>query len=235
MNNKNIQSLDPTYSTSPYSKERPKHHLLYGILFLVCAAAIIVVCFGFTQKEAFADIDFSMVEKADSIQRHNEDTFLFEADYESFSYLLGMGGWSTDMTVNRDGSFSGYFHDNDLGVIGDEYPNGTVYVCNFHGRFNQVAQINSYTFELSLEELETDLIDVTQIKDGTMYISAEPYGLEKDKHYLLYTPDAPLDELPEALLFWWELRFADAENSNWLNTYALCCDDLCCCFLTNKQ
>ena len=139
------------------------------------------------------------------------------------------------MAVYKDGTFYGNFHDNDLGDIGNAYPNGTVYICNFNGKFNLVEQKNAYTFELVLDELKTDIADISWIKDGTLYITSEPYGLESGKHFLLYTPNAPLDELPENFLFWWNLRYSDVDKTNRLNTYALYCEELGCAFLSNRN
>ena len=35
-----------------------------------------------------------------------------------FEFCSGAGGWSTDFTIEKDGSFSGVYHDSDMGIPG---------------------------------------------------------------------------------------------------------------------
>ena len=73
-----------------------------------------------------------------------------------FSFLSGAGGWSTDLTLNRDGSFAGVFHDSEMGEMGDEYPNGTVYICAFSGVFTDIQQVSEYAYAMKLSEIRTE-------------------------------------------------------------------------------
>lgn len=43
-----------------------------------------------------------------------------------YGFASGSGGWDTTMTVASDGTFSGTYHDSDMGITGDDYPNGSV-------------------------------------------------------------------------------------------------------------
>ena len=45
-----------------------------------------------------------------------------------FLFTSGAGGWSTQLSLNRDGSFTGEFHDSEMGDRTEEYPNGSVYI-----------------------------------------------------------------------------------------------------------
>ena len=120
-----------------------------------------------------------------------------------FTFCSGAGAWSTELTLNRDGTFSGMHHDSDMGSTGEGYPNGTVYTCRFEGRFKVEGQIDEYTYSLRLVELATDEIpDTEQVKDGVRYIAAEPYGLESETDFLLYLPGTPYELLTEDFLFW---------------------------------
>lgn len=58
------------------------------------------------------------------------DDFPMDLEFSS-----GVGGWGTSLTLERDGTFSGQFHDSDMGAIGEDYPNGTVYLCHFPDGF----------------------------------------------------------------------------------------------------
>ena len=41
------------------------------------------------------------------------------------------------------------------GDSGDGYPNGTLYYCDFYGKFTQPEKINDYTYEMQLENIAT--------------------------------------------------------------------------------
>lgn len=52
-----------------------------------------------------------------------------------FVFSSGVGAWATSMTLEQDGAFSGEYYDADMGVCDEDYPNGTVYICDFRGGF----------------------------------------------------------------------------------------------------
>ena len=43
-------------------------------------------------------------------------------DGSTFYFLSGAGAWSTELVVSPDGSFTGYYHDTDMGDSGADYP-----------------------------------------------------------------------------------------------------------------
>ncbi len=153
-------------------------------------------------------------------ERLNE-SLPIEAESVEFIHLLGMGAWATNLTLSQDGSFRGHYHDTNMGDIGDGHPNGTEYTCDFSGRFQDVQQINDYTYRMLLDSMEADEPGRRWIEDGVLYITAEPVGMDGGKSFLLYTPDAPLDQLPEDLIFWRHLRYVDKEGTNRLGVFAL--------------
>ena len=63
------------------------------------------------------------------------DDFPMDLEFSS-----GVGGWGTSLTLERDGTFSGQFHDSDMGAIGEDYPNGTVYLCHFPDGFRTLKK-----------------------------------------------------------------------------------------------
>ena len=79
------------------------------------------------------------------------DDFPMDLEFSS-----GVGGWGTSLTLERDGTFSGQFHDSDMGVIGEDYPNGTVYLCHFSGRFSDIEKLDEYRYSMKLSELNCD-------------------------------------------------------------------------------
>lgn len=151
------------------------------------------------------------------------ETFWAEEDLEypmAFYFSSGAGGWGTELYLNEDGSFTGYYHDSELGSIGENYPNGTVYVCNFTGRFGAAERLDMYTYGLKLEELTWEKPTGEQwIEDGVLYIASAPYGLTDSEDFVIYLPNTPTYLLSEDQLFWWPGRFG--EELTTLNGYGL--------------
>ncbi|MBD5493811.1 MAG: hypothetical protein HDR12_05380, partial [Lachnospiraceae bacterium] len=116
-------------------------------------------------------------------------------------FSSGVGGWSTCLTLNQDGSFVGDYQDTDADVT---------YVCQFHGKFRNVKKLSDASWLLILEELELDTgHDVDESWDETYdnytihYISSDPYGFDDDTwatvkpgaQFILYSPEATGHEL----------------------------------------
>lgn len=128
------------------------------------------------------------------------------------------GGWSTTLTLSEDGSFTGAFSDSEMGERDEnEYPNGTVYVCNFSGQFKDIKKVNDYTYSMTLDSVKV-AEDDEKIEDGIRYKAGEPSGMDSGKEIYFYTPDAPVSELPEAFLSWWQ---ESTDGSATLDCYAI--------------
>jgi hypothetical protein len=69
------------------------------------------------------------------------------------TFSSGAGAWSTGLTLNSSGYFSGDYSDSDMGDIAEDHPNGVCYVCNFDGLF-QITGTNTYAVELKLRALK---------------------------------------------------------------------------------
>lgn len=125
-------------------------------------------------------------------------------------FLSGAGAWSTDLVLYPDGTFTGNFHDSNMGETGAGYPHGTVYTCDFEGRFLPTRQINETTYELRLTELTTKKPAGEEwLEDDIRYVAATPYGLEADRddEFYFYTPDAPVTGMDDDFLGWWPGRY----------------------------
>lgn len=133
-------------------------------------------------------------------------------------FSSGAGGWSTTLTLSQDGSFTGAFSDSEMGERDEnEYPNGTVYVCNFSGKFKDIKKVNDYTYSMTLDSVKVSE-DEEKIEDGIRYKVGEPSGMDSGTEIYFYTPDAPVSELPEAFLSWWQ---ESADGSATLDCYAI--------------
>ena len=140
---------------------------------------------------------------------------------QEFLFSSGAGGWGTVMTVYMDGSFTGNFHDSEMGDMGDDYPNGTVYYCDFRGSFGGLTKVDDYTYKTTLKNLVYDKTPETEeIKDGIRYCYSTAYGLEATEDLYFYLPGKPLDEIPEVFFAWVQMAKDTAENGK-LTMYAL--------------
>lgn len=154
------------------------------------------------EKEKFDEVD-------KLIEQKTEEEFSF-AEFRTwkFEFLSGAGGWATYLTIEEDGSFFGEFFDGELGITGEDYPNGTMYQCHFQGRFTQPIKVNEFTYSMKIAEISYENEPGTEeIINGMRYCYATPYGLEGAEDILIYTPKAPLSELSEEYRSW--VRYLD--------------------------
>ncbi len=141
-----------------------------------------------------------------------EDVSLPDALPMEFVFSSGAGGWRTTLTLNPDGSFEGSYSDSEMGDSGEDYPNGSVYVCEFSGQFDDIHKVDDHTYSMTLGEVTTSKEkDEEWIEDGIRYIASDPYGLEDGKEFLLYTPETPVEGLSEEFLSWWPNRYTQSE------------------------
>ena len=127
----------------------------------------------------------------------------------TFYFLSGAGAWSTELVFSPDGSFTGYYHDTDMGDSGIGYPNGTRYESDFSGTFALMQKVDEFTFALRLTSLTLkDEPDTERIADGLRVISTEAYGISGGDEFMLYSPGSLSAGLPQEYLEW--VRMANA-------------------------
>lgn len=123
--------------------------------------------------------------------------------YQEFHFNSGAGAWGTVLIVRPDGSFWGTYQDTDMGVQEEAYPNGSISISNFAGRFSQPQWQDAYTGVLKIEELHYDVEPGTvEIRNGARYSYTTAYGLTETEELVLYLPGKPLEQLPEPYLPW---------------------------------
>lgn len=141
-------------------------------------------------------------------------------------FSSGVGNWSSDIVLNSDGTFTGYYYDADMGYVGKDFPCGTVFISNFSGKFGNIRQVNEYTLALTLEDVCTEKEpDQIYIEDQIRFITTMPHGFvtedgELVTEYMLFLPNTPVSECSEWMLSWWPLRYGD-EKPDTLEHYAL--------------
>ena len=142
-------------------------------------------------------------------------------------FASGTGGWSTVITVNRDGSFYGDFRDSEMGDRGEGYSQGTVYQCAFSGRFDNVEQLDEYSYKMTLVEFFMEQIPGEEwFEDDFRFVASDPYGLtamggEIATEFVFYLPNTPKTHVSEDFLIWWPYRFDEAAAEGTLLSYAI--------------
>lgn len=124
---------------------------------------------------------------------------------QEFIFSSGVGGWETYLTINPDGTFTGQYHDSNLGESGDGY-DSTVYISTFHGRFKDIRKKDDLTYTMKLDTLETEETQDTWIEeqDGAriMYIASPPYGMDGGTNFELYLAGTQKSNLPDDYISW---------------------------------
>lgn len=158
-------------------------------------------------------LSVTMVTVASSFTSLPTDYLPLPSDNYEFIFCSGAGGWQTKFTVNRDGSFTGYYQDVNMGEDGTDYPEGTYYICSFSGKFSNVGKINDYSYKMILSDLKTENPAGQEwIKDGVKYITSRPYGVDEGKEYILYLPATPTSSISEDFYSWWPYRYGPEEE-----------------------
>ncbi len=125
--------------------------------------------------------------------------------------------WSTKLTLNKDGTFSGEYHE----TIVDQTEDGEftlISQSNFEGYFKAIEKIDDYTYLLTLGEYKTELgLGDEWVENGIFYQSAEPFGISECEEFRLYLPGKITGALPDNFLMWVNHKISDGK----LDTYAL--------------
>lgn len=152
----------------------------------------------------------------------NEDILPFGSDFTLELYLSsGVGAWGTSLELRSDGTFGGEYTDFDMGDVGDGYPNGTMYICDFDGSFSNIQRIYDYLYCMELYELIEPSSEVREwCEDGTRYILSEPVGMEEGNIYYLYTPEAPTYDLSSDCVDWYTMLYGEISGET-LGCYCL--------------
>lgn len=146
---------------------------------------------------------------------------IFVKSAGEYYFSSGAGGWSTELTLSPDGSFTGSHYDTDMGSGGAGYV-ATIYQSEFHGRFKNPVAVNSYTYKVELDgNLVIDSPNAQYIEDEVLYVNTEPYGMEVGREFYLFLPGAPLTALPEAFVGWVMAPNPDLRSSAYLPFYGL--------------
>jgi len=137
-----------------------------------------------------------------SLAESTEFTFADLSKYQ-FEFCSGAGGWSEEFTIEKDGYFTGKYHDSDMGSTGEGYDNGTFYCCTYSGHFTDLVKIDDYTYEMKLADIVyDDEVGTEEIIDGVLYVYTGSYCLGSSDTFIVYLPGKPMEEISEDVKSW---------------------------------
>ena len=150
----------------------------------------------------------------------DEAAKIFSEAAGEYYFASGAGAWSTDLTLNEDGTFDAQYHDSNMGESGDGY-DGTTYFGICSGQFTITGKVDDNIYEMTMEitdhsPLDEEYIETYEYDDGTSYnnrmVYSEVYGIDDGTTFWLILEDAPTDELPESFISWMSMSRAWGDN-----------------------
>ena len=114
----------------------------------------------------------------------------------SMVFASGAGAWSTGLDLKSDGSFTGDYHDMDMG---DRH----LYECQFSGKFTDIKKVDEYTYSCRVGELKYEKpVGETWYADEVTHEAADSYGIVKGDQYYIHLKGKPVNKLSEQLKSW---------------------------------
>lgn len=154
------------------------------------------------QKEALSATEEALQVQASSDVESAILTFE-ELSKWQFGFSSGAGGWEDVFTVEKDGFFTGKYHDSDMGDIGEGYDKGTRYSSSYSGHFKGLEKLDAYTYKLTLSDITYKEETGTQeILDGIRYVYTDAYALGNNDTFLVYLPGTPVSCFSEEVWVW---------------------------------
>jgi len=135
-------------------------------------------------------------------------------DGVEFAFLSGAGAWRTVISLNRDGTFTGWYLDSEMGETGEGYPKGSAYTCDFSGKIENIEKLNEYSYKVTITDVQTNkAVGEEWIEDEIRYVASAPHGLndpinnQECTEFVFFLPDTPINQVPEEFLSWWPYRY----------------------------
>jgi len=123
---------------------------------------------------------------------------------DQFVFTSGAGGWSTTLTMSKDGTFTGRYWASHLGDTGADHPKGTADESIFSGRLQVGSPAAGDKYDVTVADFATQgKVGDTRIEDGVLVTTAEPYGITAaDTKLVVYAPGASTDGMSQDFLKW---------------------------------
>jgi len=128
---------------------------------------------------------------------------------DSWTFSSGAGAWSTELCINPNGSFYGYYHDSD---------GFTRYESYFNGRISDIQKYGDYAYSMFVSELNVNGILGFEYYQGDIrHHITQPHGIAQGNRFIVYMPGINTSQLSEGHLSWLHGIIEDP-----LNSHALC-------------
>lgn len=120
----------------------------------------------------------------------------------TYTFSSGVGAWSTVVTLNDDGSFTGFFHD--WSANGPDGIQGYQVECKFSGQFGRVGKIADRIYTMELLSIVQEGTQGERFVDerGMTHEVSSPYGFDNASLFYVYTPGIAVDDLQESFRNW---------------------------------
>lgn len=135
----------------------------------------------------------------------NGENEVFAEFSGGYLFSSGAGGWSTQIELKGDGTFTGEFHARERTPGATEY-DSIDYAAYFSGKCTTPQKVNDYTYTFTItdivyehELLSSEIVSENGSKVKRVYSKAQGFEDGVNTVYA-YTPDAPVDQLPSSFV-----------------------------------
>lgn len=133
---------------------------------------------------------------AEETNNNSLDISFSDLTQYSFTYSSGAGAWSNSFHIAKDGYFYGMYNDSDMGDIGEGYPDGTVYTCDFGGQFTNLTKVSEYVYEMTITDMTYVNTPGTEVlADNMRYVYESAAGIPESGQVILYMPGADVSSI----------------------------------------
>lgn len=136
-------------------------------------------------------------------QENATDLTFEDLSKQKFWFSSGAGGWGEEFVIEKDGFFTGVFHDSDMGSTGEGYPHGTLYSSSYFGHFTDLTKLDEYTYKMTRSDITYPKeIGKEEILDEVLYVYTESYALGGNDIFYVYLPGTPVSRFSEEIWMW---------------------------------
>lgn len=142
-------------------------------------------------------------EQEPEAQENSTDLTFEDLSKQQFWFSSGAGGWADEFVIEKDGFFSGVFHDSDMGSTGEGYPCGTLYSSTYFGYFTDLTKVDEYTYKMTRSDISyKEELGTEEILDEILHVYTEAYALGGNDTFYVYLPGTPVSQFSEEIWMW---------------------------------
>ena len=108
---------------------------------------------------------------------------------------VGSGNWQDNVNIMPDGTFTAQGHDLDMGINGEGYRGGTVWMTEGGGTLSDLKKIDDYTYKTTVKSTYSNIHE-TECVEERRFVYGDIFLKEGDVIYI-YPPGTLTLEIPE--------------------------------------